>query len=799
MATSVLDEPDAVGRIRQRPDLIRLLLESLLIVLLVALGKIGVHTTSGLESDLHSGAAFAPPFVLSGIMVLTNVVLAVVPIGLAIERLVRGHGTGVADAVLAAALACGLASGFNLVTTSSSAPDWLRTELTRHLNSGTTEPLHVFLATVIAFLTVLGFNDRPTLRTFTWICVAIYDTATLMSGGSALIGLIVTFFVGRAAGFAWRYARGVVNERPTGQAVLAALAGAGCDPVYVSWLGESDYTRRYEVGCADDRRLDISVLDRDRQTVRLLDRVYRRIRLRGPAQRRNLFSLRRTVDQAALLSYALAKAGIDTPKLVAVRELSADSMMLAYEHVPARRLDELAAAEFTDELLAAVWRTVRSLGRNQIAHRRLSLDSILVDEGGRIWLAGLRSGEIAADELQHLLDIAETMTALALKAGPERTVRIGADVLGEDRISAALPLLQSILLTRTTRIAVRKTKGVLRGLREAILAMRPQAPITEPVKLERLKPRTVLVATIGFFAVYALMLEIAKADTASGHGIWQQLSAASPWWLLVAVAAAAGTYAAAATQLAGFISERLPRLQNLMVQIASSFIALFTPTAVGGVALNVRYLQRRGIPTGPAVSAVGAAQAVAFVMHISLIAVFAFLAGGGGSHNEASTSVIAIVLAIAVLVMITLAVAPLRHFARRRLAPFFEGSIPRLLDLAQSPRKLTLALGGTLAISLLNALCLWSCVHALAGGATPSYPTITVAYLTAQAVSSAVPTPAGMGAVELGLDAALSIPGVGVPQHTAVVAVLTYRMLTTYLPAAPGYFAFGRLRSKGAV
>jgi uncharacterized membrane protein YbhN (UPF0104 family) len=795
MATSVLDEPDAVGRIRQRPDLIRFLLESLLIVLLVALGKIGVHTTSGLESDLHSGVEIAPAFVLSGILVLTNVATVVVPIGLAIERLVRGDGVGVADAVLAAALACGLATVLNLWITSSYAPGWLRSELTRHVNSGTTSPLHIYLATVIAFLTVLGFSDRPTLRTFTWICVAIYVIATLMSGGSALIGLIVTFFVGRAAGFAWRYLRGVVNERPTGEAVIVALARAGLAPEYCRWQGESDYTRRYEVRCADDRRLDISVLDRDRQTVRLLDRVYRRIRLRGPAQRRNLFSLRRTVDQAALLSYALANAGIDTPKLVAVRELSADSMMLAYEHVPARSLEELTAEEFTDELLESVWITVRSLGHNQIAHRRLSLDSILVDEHGRIWLAGLRNGEIAADDLQHLLDIAEAMTVLTLKAGPERTVRIGVEVLGADRVGAALPFLQPILLTRTTRAAVRKAKGALRGLREEILAMRPQAPVTEPVQLERLKPRTVLAATVGCVAVYALMLDIADADTKSGHGIWQQLKAASPWWLLIAAAAAALTYVAAAMQLAGFIPEKLPRLQNLMVQFASSFIALFTPAAVGGVALNVRFLQRRGIPTGPAVSAVGAGQVVAFILHITLIATFGFFAGGGDTHSEASTLVIAIVLAIAVLVMITLAVAPLRRFARHRLAPFFEGSIPRLLDVVQSPRKLALALGGTLAISLLNALCLWSCVHALVGGSTPSYATVAVIYLTVQAASSAIPTPAGMGAVELGLGGALA----GFTNHSAVVAVLAYRMLTTYLPAASGYFAFGRLRRRGTV
>ena len=796
---TVLDEPEAVGRIRRRADLIRMLFGGAMIVATVMLGQIGAHTTSGLESDLHSGAQFAPVFVIGAVAVLTNVATAVVPIGLAIERLVRGDGGRVGDAVIAAALGCGVTGGLNVWITSRHAPHWLMAELTRHLDSGATAPLHIYLATVIAFLTVLGFNDRPSLRTFTWLCVAVYLTATLVSGDSALIGLVVTYFVGRGVGFGWRYACGVANERPTGAIVLAALARAGLAPVSCRWQGEHDDVRRYEVRCAGGRRLEVAVLDRDRQAVGLIYRVYRRIRLRGPAQHGTLFSLRRTVEHEALLSYALADAGIDTPKLVAVRELSADSTLLAYEHVPARPLEDFTAEEFTDDLVRDVWRTVRELGRQQIAHRGLALDSILVDEHDphRIWLTELRNGEIAADELQHHLDIAETMTVLALKAGPERAVRIGTRVLGEQHISSVLPFLQPILLSRTTRCALRKSKRLLPRLREQILELHPHAPTTEPVKLERLKPRTMLAVTAGCFAVYILMLELASVGNASGHSTWQLLTGASPWWLLIATGAAGLTYAAAAMQLAGYIPEQLPRVQNLMVQFASSFIALFTPAAVGGVALNVRFLQRRGIPTGPAVSAVGAGQAVAFIVHVLLIAVFGFFASGGATGDEASTTIIAILLAIAVVVMITLTVAPLRRLAKHRLAPFFEGSLPRLLDVAQNPRKLALALGGTVSLSLLNALCLWSCVHALGGSMAPSYPTVALMYLTVQAVSSASPTPAGMGAVEFGLGGALTLAGMAKP--SAVVAVLAYRLLTTYLPAAPGYLALTRLRESRAV
>jgi uncharacterized protein (TIRG00374 family) len=793
--TVQVDEPPEPRRIRRQPDLMRLLFESAMIVVVLLLGKIGVQTTSGLESDIHNGVELAPQFLLSGITVLTNITTAIIPVALAIERLARRDGRRVADAVIAAALAYGLTSLLNVGIESRFAPNWLLTELTRRVSSGTTSPLHIYLATLIAFLTVLGFNDRPTVRTFTWVSIGIYSTATLMSGDSALVGLVVTFLLGRAVAFTWRFACGVTNERPTGQIVVRMLAEVGVDPVACRWQGEHDDVRRYEVRCADGRMLDVIVLDRDRQAVGLIYRIYRRIRLRGPAQRRNLFSLRRTVDQEALISYALRDAGIRTPELVAVRALSSDAALLAYEQIRARQLGQLPKDKVTDELLARVWQTMKDLSHNQIAHRRLALDSILVDEHGDIWLSELRNGEVAADDLQQLLDIAEVMTALALKAGPERTVRVGAEVLGADRIGAALPMLQPVVLTRTTRAAVRKSKHLLQRLREQILELRPQAALaTEPVKLERLSPKTLLTVAAACFAVYVLLFQLSSASK-QGLNFDYVLHHMSPWWLIVAILASALTYVSAAMVLTGFIPEKLPVVHNLLVQVAAGFVSLVAPAAVGGVALNTRYMQKRGIPTGPAVSAVGASQAVAFVIHIALIATFSFVAGQNMQKSDSSTLVIAILLAIAILVMITMTVPQLRHFAKRRLAPFFRDALPRLLDVAQSPQKLSVALGGTISLSLFNALCLWATIHTVDPHNRISYATAAVVYLTAQTAGSFIPVPSGVGTVETAM--AIALKAVGVDYGTAVLAVLLFRLLRTYLPAIPGYITFTWLTRKG--
>lgn len=794
-ASVVVDEPPEPRRIRRPPDLMRLLFESGLIAIVLLLAIPGAGTTTGLENDIHNSIAVAPRVFLATITLLTNVATAVIPVGLAIERLFRREGRRVAEGVIAAAIALLLSGLVNLWVTSDAGPHWLVEVLTRHLNTSTTSPLHVFLATVIAFITIVGFGDRPSLQTFTWSCIVAYAVATVISGDSALVGLMVTFLFGRSVAFAWRYGRGVLNDRPTGEAVVRSLAEAGIGPVACRWTGESDEARRYEVDTRDGRCLDITVLDRDRQAVGLVYRIYRRIRLRGPAQRRNLLSLRRAVDQEALMSYALRDAGIRTPRLIAVRELSGDAAMLAYERAEGRTLDELGDEDLTDELLTRIWQVQRQMQLHQVAHRRFSLDSLLIDRNGQVWLLDLRNGEIAATDLQTRLDTAELMTTLALRFGPERTVQAGVRVLGEDVVAAALPMLQPVVLTRSTRSAVRKSKSLLQRIREQILLFRPQAT-AEPVRVERLRPRTVLTIGAGCLAGYFVLAQFSRIS------VGNLVSSASPWWALVAVAASVATYVSAALALTGFVPERLPLSRTVETQVAAGFVSVVAPAAVGGVALNTRYLQKQGIASGPAVAAVGAAQAVAFILHITLIAVFGFIAGTSGSSAQGgiapSTVIIAILVAIAVLAMITLSVPAVRKFAGARLKPFFAGTLPRLLDVAQNRRKLATALGGTLMLSLMYALSLWASIRAVDPAANVSYPAAAVVFLTAQAVGSVIPTPGGIGGVELAMSGALATLA-GLPAGVAAPAVFLFRLVTCYLPVIPGWFAFSRLQRRNLV
>ena len=81
--------------------------------------------------------------------------------------------------------------------------------------------------TLVAYLTIIGFGNRHNLQTAVWAALAAYGVVTLVNGDTTLIGLVVSIILGRTVAFGWRYARGVVNDRPTGESVCASLIDAG--------------------------------------------------------------------------------------------------------------------------------------------------------------------------------------------------------------------------------------------------------------------------------------------------------------------------------------------------------------------------------------------------------------------------------------------------------------------------------------------------------------------------------------------------------------------------------------------
>jgi uncharacterized membrane protein YbhN (UPF0104 family) len=388
-------------------------------------------------------------------------------------------------------------------------------------------------------------------------------------------------------------------------------------------------------------------------------------------------------------------------------------------------------------------------------------------------------GDVVASDLQIRLDQAQLIAELALFAGPEKSAAVAVEKVGGSELVAVLPLLQPVALARSTRKEVRGRRDVLPAVRKALLAAVPSGEVT-PVQLARIRPRTLVTLVASFAAIYLLAGELARGSLGS------VLRTADWRWGAVALALSAATYAAAALSLSGFVVERLNFVRTLLVQLAGSFVTLVAPAAVGGATLNVRYLERRKIPAPVAVASIAVSQVVAFVLHILLLVVFAAIAGTGAtSPIKPPTWAYYVVAGLIVLAGVVLAVPAGRRMVRARLSPTFGQVLPRLLEVAQHPRKLVQVIGGALLLSLAYILCLSACVAAF--GRSVPFAKIGFVYLTGSAIGSIIPTPGGLGAVEAALTAGL--PAAGVPGAVAVSAVLLFRLLTFWLPVPFGWAA----------
>lgn len=864
------DEPLLPARVHRPSDLMRLLVGILAIAVLLALAAFAHGTTSGLEQDISKGTGRAPDLLIKLAGLASSIAILLVPVAFAIERLIKRDGLRIADGVLAAVLAHGVTLATDLWV-ARAAPDSIQEALTQPSPANVhalTDPVHGYLAPVIAYMTAVGMSRRPRWRAVLWVVLLLDALSMLVTGYTTPFSILLTVLIGWSVAYGTLYAVGSPNVRPTGRTLMAGLRRVGFHPVTAAreeameaaeTAAESaDRGRRYFVTLEDGRPLDVTVVDREQQAQGFFYRTWRNLTLRGSATRSSLPSLRQALEQEALLAYAAIAAGAHTPRLVATSELGPDAVMLVYEHTGGRTLDSLKNEEITDDLLRDTWLQVKALQSRRIAHRRLAGDAIRVDRSGSVIVTDLRGGEIAAGDLPLRMDVAQLLTTLGLRVGAERAAASAVAVLGPDAVADCLPMLQPIALTRTTRATLRRLareraqrerdavleasrqrqpartresaaeaapdskaarkavkadqraeqraekqaieealeeareEDLLTQIRHQVLLIRPQAPV-EPARLERVRPRTLISIIAGAIGGYILLSQLT-------HIRFGSLFANAEWgWVAAAVAFSALSYVAAAMSLLGFVPERVPFLRTVTAQVAGSFVKIVAPPAVGGVALNTRFLQRAGVRPGLAVASVGASQLFGLGCHILMLLSFGYLTGTEKTPSlTPSRTVIAGLLTVAVLVLVVTSVPFLRKFVVTRVRSLFAGVVPRMLDVLQRPQKLVTGIGGMLLLTACFVMCLDASIRAFGSDSTGiSLASVAVVFLAGNALGSAAPTPGGVGAVEATLTVGLI--AVGLPKEVAAPAVLLYRLLTLWLPVLPGWLFFNQLSRKGAL
>ena len=277
--------------------------------------------------------------------------------------------------------------------------------------------------------------------------------------------------------------------------------------------------RRYLATRTDGSLVDVTVLDRDQEGAGLGYRAWRLLRVRGPAAGRTYVSVRRSLEHEALLAYASAAAGARTPKLVATSEVGAYAALLAFEHVDGRPLvggpargghrRRCSPTRGTSSPACGGARRAPRLHQRQPARlpRRTAFTC---------WPCAAARSPPPTSPLR--IDVAQLLTALALVVGPERAVSSGALRLGTEPLAEALPVLQPLALSLTTPAGSAARQGCCctRCATQVLEALPRGAEVpTEDVRLERLPLRTLFVIVGGSIAGYILLSQLSNVDLAN--------------------------------------------------------------------------------------------------------------------------------------------------------------------------------------------------------------------------------------------------------------------------------------------
>lgn len=805
----IVDTPAV--RVHHPSDLLGVVVGTLGIALVLAAATYAQNTTTGVAEDVRGFSSLLGRILVFPVTVLELVVVVLAPVAVLTELAVRRLGRQLLEA-LAAGLGGLLACMVIAWAVQVFGPEELVTGMSVRIRGEWVLTVPPYVALIAGLLTTAGPRTRRRTVAWSWNLLWVWVGVVLITAQVSLPGLAVALLVGRVAGLGVRYLSGVRSERAYGVSLVDGVRRAGFEPVRIARVPDADaqdsdgtatsgastttraiarYSdhRVYELTTADGQHLDVVVLDGDRQVVGMLSRLWRSLRLRG-LDGRSVVSLRQAAERAALLAYAARAAGVRTPRLLSISE--ADDSMLLVQEAPGtpRPLADLDPEDITDEILEEVWAQLRLAHGAGIAHRALTSDVVLVDVVvGRpvVWLVGWEQGDVASSELARRMDVTQLVALLALRVGATRALESASRVLPDEDIAAVGPLLQTIALPQRTRDEMRAHKEVLAELRSALVQRLPEADV-HPEQLVRFGARTLVTIFLTTVAIVVVLtsINVEEITSAVGRSDWR--------WSLVAFGLGLLTLVGAALAFVAFSPVRLPIWRAMLVQTAATFVALAAPAGIGPAALNLRMLTRRGVSTGLAAATVALVQVSQFVVTILLLLGLSIASGTRqASPLPASPQMFLAIGVVAVLVASTLLVPAVRVWVASKTVPMLRQTWPRLIEVVGQPRRLLLAFGGNVLMTMGYVLAFDAALQAF--GEEVSLVQVALLYLAGNTAGALVPTPGGLGTVELALSAGLT--SVGINAGVAVSVAFLFRALTFWLRIPIGWAAMRYLQHKG--
>ena len=692
---------------------------------------------------------------------------------------------GLARDVLLAVL---LVVGLGFVLDGIVESDWLPVEA--HLLSNWGYPA-LRLATATAILVVAGPELVRWARLLAAWTVPFATVGAVVLGSGLPSGALGALALGLGAGALVRLVFGSAAGVPPTEEVRAALAALGVEvddlaPAPQQRVGYAEYAAHDAKG-----PLKVRVLGRDAQDTQRVARRWRLLAYRDPPRSAPIGRLEQ-VEHEGLALLMAAKAGVRVPDVV-IAALGPDRDALVVTRQPdVAPLEVANPDDVSDETLVDLWRQVEGLHKAGISHGRLNLSNVLVGDEGPL-LVDLSAATLGAPQSALDIDLAELLVACSVLVGPERALAKAVEAGFGDAMARAEPYLQRAALTPHTRDLARSHEVGLKDLRAAVAeATGTEAP--EIVEMRRIRPKDLLLTAALIFAAYLLIGQLADIGF---HTILDELGQAEIAWVLLGLILAQVSFIGSGISVRGAVAAPLALLPCIVLQSAIKFINLTVPSSAGRIGMNLRFLQRQGVPSSQAVVA-GAVddasetvvQAALFLVALSFVNVNVDTGQFGGAGPDRR-----LLIGIGVALLITGATVLAVPKLRTKMLAGLKSSLSGLWTVARDRRKRVELFGGNVLSELTYALALGA--TCLAYGAHLNLAQLVFVNTSASVLSGLVPVPGGIGAAEASLSAGLI--AMGVDESTAFAIALTQRLCTFYLPPIWGYLSLRWLGNKGYV
>lgn len=326
-----------------------------------------------------------------------------------------------------------------------------------------------------------------------------------------------------------------------------------------------------------------------------------------------------------------------------------------------------------------------------------------------------------------------------------------------------------------------------------------------------------ILLAIGVVLAVVVVGVLNRGDVA--HGI-KALATADTGWLSLGTGISLLLFFAGTVTQFGSMPTNPPVRRVFAVQVAASFVNHLLPAGTGGMAVNVRFLHRHGLGRGAAVGSVGLNSLAGLVSHILLlvgaVAISPAMMGSVRRQFDWSAWVHSVTsippatwlgIAAGVAVVLAAAVVIVRSARRTRAAAWIIGLARRARSLTgrlvrevkglgaviRQPSRAAALWLGSFSVPLIHGLILFTVLQSI--GAPMGVGTVVVTYVVVSSLTALVPSPGGVGALDVALPAAFAAVG-GISVADAVAAVVGYRLLTVWLPLLPGAAVFTFLLRK---